>query len=42
MAEQLTLFDYIREDFSVENKVRLIELFAGSLATVVKQWHSKT
>ena len=29
MAEQITLFDFIREDFSVENKIRLIELFAG-------------
>ena len=29
MAEQLTFFDYVREDFSVKNKIRLIELFAG-------------
>ena len=29
MAEQITLFDYVREDFSVKNKIRLIELFAG-------------
>ena len=29
MSEQLTLFDFIREDFSVKNKIRLIELFAG-------------
>ena len=29
MAEQITLFDYVREEFSVENKIRLIELFAG-------------
>jgi hypothetical protein len=29
MAEQLSLFDYVKEDFSVENKIRLIELFAG-------------
>lgn len=39
MAEQITLFDYIREDFSVENKIRLIELFAGLSATVHKLWH---
>ena len=29
MNEQITLFDFIREDFSVKNKIRLIELFAG-------------
>ncbi len=39
MAEQITLFDYVREDFSVENKIRLIELFAGLSVTVVRQWH---
>ena len=29
MNEQITLFDFIREDFSIKNKIRLIELFAG-------------
>ena len=27
--EQMTLFDFMRKDFSVNNKIRLIELFAG-------------
>ena len=29
MAEQITIFDFLRQDFSVNNKIRLIELFAG-------------
>lgn len=29
MAEQITIFDFLRRDFSVNNKIRLIELFAG-------------
>lgn len=29
MANQISLFDFIRKDFSVKNKIRLIELFAG-------------
>ena len=27
--EQISIFDYIRPTFSIENKIRLIELFAG-------------
>lgn len=27
--EQISIFDYIREPFKIENKIRLIELFAG-------------
>lgn len=29
MAEQITIFDFLREDFKVDNKIRLIELFSG-------------
>lgn len=29
MTNQISLFDFIRKDFSVKNKIRLIELFAG-------------
>lgn len=29
MAEQITLFDMLYENFYIDNKIRLIELFAG-------------
>ena len=29
MAEQISLFDFIKRPFEVKNKIRLIELFAG-------------
>lgn len=29
MAEQLSFFDFVKDDFFVNNKIRLIELFAG-------------
>lgn len=29
MNGQMTMFDFLKKDFSVKNKIRLIELFAG-------------
>lgn len=29
MNGQITMFDFLKQDFSVSNKIRLIELFAG-------------
>lgn len=37
--EQLTMFDLMYDTFKIEKPIRLIELFAPSQVSVVKQWH---